>query len=89
MRRASSVKVPWADALAPLVRASLAASVAGQDAWSRLDAAERALERRGWRTTPPRRYRRGQLLGGDEGRMLVEEGRRALMPAASSTQSGC
>ena len=63
----------WATALAALVRASIATTRGDRhDALSRLGAAERALREAGMaHYAAAAQYRRGQLLGGDEGRALL------------------
>jgi hypothetical protein len=63
----------WASALARLVRASVAATGGQIDsAVSQLSAAGRALDEAGMRHyAAAAAYRRGQLLGGDEGRTLL------------------
>jgi len=68
---------PWADALARLVRASISAVTARQpETVLQLEATERALRDADMRHyAAAARYRRGQLLGDEEG--------RAMMTAAS------
>jgi hypothetical protein len=68
----------WASALAKLVRGSVAATIGGRrEAVSQLAAAERALLDAGMaHYAAAARYRRGQLVGADEGRALLAEATR-------------